>query len=63
MPKKTTNKFNFVMAITYKFGHEIVVENKKIYRKDYINNCLRKIINGLDLNNGLSWASYVIKKN
>ena len=64
LPKKPTNNFNFVNALTNILTNSIVDENKKIYRKDYKTKSLIKIINDLDLNNELSWVSYdIIKKN
>ena len=34
LPKKPTNNFNFVMALTNILSNEICEENKKIYRRD-----------------------------
>ena len=63
LPKKPTNNFNFVTALTNILTNEIIDENRKIYRKDYKTKCLLKIINDLDLNNEISWVSYdIIKK-
>ena len=63
LPKKPTNNFNFVSALTNILTNEIIDENRKIYRKDYKTKCLLKIINDLDLNNEISWVSYdIIKK-
>jgi len=64
LPKKQTNNFNFVSALSNILSNELIDANKKIYRKDYKTKCLLKIISDLDLNNTLTWISYdIIKKN
>ena len=63
LPKKPTNNFNFIIALTNILTNVIDEENKKIYRKDYKNKCLLKLIDDLDLHIAISWVSYdIIKK-